>query len=96
VIQTLLAAVVLAVCVLMLARLWLNPAQQARIDGAARRITQAIGRAFVTAYRWPRSRRNAARIADEAIRRAREPHADGTWEGNVYKPKSFKRPHKPH
>jgi hypothetical protein len=95
VIKTLLAIAVLTVCVLLLARLWLSPAQQARIDGAARRTGQALRRGVVSAYRWPRSRRNAARIADEAIRRARE-RRDGTWEGNVYKPKSFKRPHKPH
>jgi hypothetical protein len=40
-------------------------------------------------YRWRASRKTAERVAEEAIRRARE---NGTWEGNVYKPKSFKRP----
>jgi hypothetical protein len=30
------------------------------------------------------------RVADEAIKRARQ--RDGEWDGNVYKPKSFRKP----
>jgi hypothetical protein len=37
-----------------------------------------------------RHRREAARAAEEAIKRARE--RGGEWDGNVYKPKSFRKP----
>jgi hypothetical protein len=37
-----------------------------------------------------RHRREAARVAEEAIKRARE--RGGEWDGNVYKPKSFRKP----
>jgi len=37
-----------------------------------------------------RHRREAARVADEAIERARKHR--GEWEGNVYKPESFRKP----
>ena len=36
-----------------------------------------------------RHRREAMRVADEAIKRARD---RGEWDGNVYKPKSFRKP----
>ena len=39
-------------------------------------------------WHWPRSRRKAQQLADDAIRRARE----GRWEGNVYTPDQFKKP----
>jgi hypothetical protein len=41
-----------------------------------------------------RARRRAAeREAQAAIERARQA---GSWEGNVYRPKSFRGPRKPH
>jgi hypothetical protein len=94
--QTLLAVFVIAVCVLLFARLWLSPRLRAKVDSAARRSFWRVRHDVVHAWRWPASRRKAARIADAAIRRARESRIDGTWDGNVYKPKSFKRPRKPH
>jgi 20S proteasome alpha/beta subunit len=57
-----------------------------------RRAMQASQRTLKSIYHWRTSRKDAARLADEAIRRAK----DGDWEGNVYKPKSFRRPRKPH
>lgn len=101
-IETILASVTLAVCLVLLGRMMLKPRQQQRLDAAVRRAVQACRRSMSSAYRWRSFRKEAARAAEEAIRRARGPgpHAGGSWEGdregNVYKPKSFKRPRKPH
>ncbi|AKJ31544.1 hypothetical protein [Caldimonas brevitalea] len=93
-IEKLLAWGVLAVCVVLLVRLMLGAARRARFDAAVRSGADA-GRRWLRSLRRPgerrRSRAEAERIAEEAIRRAR-----GEWDGNVYRPKSFKRPRKPH
>jgi len=81
-----LAAIVLAVCVLMLVRLLIGARARARVDHALRRSVHAVRAGFVSI----RHRREAARVADEAIERARKPR--GEWEGNVYKPDSFRKP----
>lgn len=102
VIETILASVTLAVCLVLLGRMMLKPRLQQRVDAAVRRAVAACRRSVTSAYRWRSFRREAARAAEEAIRRARGPgpRAGGAWdgdrEGNVYKPKSFKRPRKPH
>jgi hypothetical protein len=99
VIETILASVTLAVCLVLLGRMMLKPRQQQRVDTAVRRVVMACRRSVTSAYRWRSFRREAARAAEEAIRRARGP-GQSAWEGdrdgNVYKPKSFKRPRKPH
>lgn len=101
-IETILASVTLAVCLVLLGRMMLKPRQQQRLDAAVRRTVQACRRSVTSAYRWRSFRKEAARAAEEAIRRARGPgpRTGGSWdgdrEGNVYKPKSFKRPRKPH
>lgn len=101
-IETILASVTLAVCLALLGRMMLKPHLQQRLDTAVRRAVMACRRSVTSAYRWRSFRREAARAAEEAIRRARGagPSARGAWdgdrEGNVYKPKSFKRPRKPH
>jgi hypothetical protein len=97
VLPTLLAGIGIVLCVLLLVRLGLGPRRQARVDAVAKRLFGRMKRAGVQGWRWPGSRRKAARMAEEAIRRARERRSgDGQWDGNVYKPKSFKRPRKPH
>ena len=96
-IEKLLAAVVLAVCVGLLVRLMLGRSRQQRLDAAARRAG-ARGRHGVHAmWHWRSSRKRAERMADEAIKRAASrDRGDGHWDGNVFKPKSFRRPRKPH
>ena len=80
------AAIVLAACVLLLVRLLIGVRWRARIDNALRRAMLALRTAIVSI----RHRREAARVADEAIERARKRR--GEWEGNVYKPDSFRKP----
>jgi hypothetical protein len=93
VIETLLAAFTLAVCVVLFVRLLLGAPRQRRFDAAVRRAFDACRRTAWSVWHWRRVRKAATRTADEAIRRAR----GGTqWDGNVAKPKSFRRPRKPH
>lgn len=81
-----LAALALAVCVALLLRLVIGSRRRARLDAALRRSAAAVRAVTVNL----RHRREAARVAEEAIARARK--RDGEWEGNVYKPKSFRKP----
>lgn len=84
------AALVVAVCVVMLLRLALGPARQQRFDRFFVGLWRTLRAWAIALWRWPRSRRQARELADDAIRRARE----GTWEGNVYTPDQFKKPPK--
>lgn len=80
------AAVVLAACVLLLVRLLIGVRWRARVDNTLRRAMLAVRTGVVSI----RHRREAARVAEEAIERARK--RGGEWEGNVYKPDSFRKP----
>lgn len=84
-IEKVLAGFGVAVCVVMLVRLCLGTHARFRFDQAMR----SVGRLPLLAVHRVRASRGAA----EAIRRAK---AGGEWQGNVYTPKSFKRPRKPH
>jgi hypothetical protein len=42
-------------------------------------------------WHWRSAKRAAAKAAEDAIRRARQKDG-GEWEGNVYKPKAFRKP----
>jgi hypothetical protein len=88
-----LAIVVLVVCLVLMGRLLLGPRRRQRFDAAVRRAGFTIRRRAFLLYHWRASRRSAERVAEETIRRARE---GGSWDGNVYRPKSFKGPRKPH
>lgn len=74
------AAIVLVACVAFGLRLAIGPERIARV------------------LRWRAVRRTAEREARSAIERARRSGspADGNWDGNVYRPKNFRRPKKPH
>ena len=98
-IEKLLAGTAIAVCAILLLGLCLGERRRERLDAglgraarACARAARACRRALLRAWHWPAARRNAARIAAEAIRRAQ---GGVTREGNVYKPKSFRRPRKP-
>ena len=88
-----LAGLTLVICVVLLVRLCLGYPRQQRFDAAVRRAAQACRRTALSVWHWRSSRKEAARAAEEAIERARR---SGEWDGNVYKPKSFRRPRKPH
>ena len=85
--ERILAAITLIVCVLLLVRLAIGARRRARLDAMARRTLHWARGAAMSV----RHRREAARVADEAIERARK-RSDGEWDGNVYKPKSFRKP----
>ncbi|MCM5681546.1 hypothetical protein M8A51_18625 [Schlegelella sp. S2-27] len=87
------AGVVLAICVILLLRMVIGERRRQRLDRVALRIWWACRRRASAVWHWWPTRRKAARATDEAIRRAR---GDGQWDGNVYRPKSFRRPRKPH
>jgi hypothetical protein len=84
--ERVLAAIVLAACAALLVRLLIGARRRARLDAALRRAAHAVQGAVVSV----RHRREAMRVAEEAIKRARQ--RDGEWDGNVYKPKSFRKP----
>ncbi|MEW6706486.1 MAG: hypothetical protein AB1430_16690 [Pseudomonadota bacterium] len=92
-IEKLFAAAVLLACLGALARMALKPRQQQRLDAALQRAWQRV-RGVFRRRREPPARpltqQDAAKAAEEAIRRARE----GQWEGNVFRPRSFRRPKK--
>lgn len=89
-IEKFLAGAVAAVCIVFMIRLLVGAERRARLDAWARVTWLRLKHGWLQLYHWRSSRKSAERLAEEAIRRARD---DGHWEGNVYKPKSFsKRP----
>jgi hypothetical protein len=113
VIEKLLAALVLIVCLVMLGRMMLPARQQQRFDALLRDWRDRL-RGLRHRRPWQRraARQDAARTAEEAIRKARraasrrpngqgghdaeKAEPEGEWDGNVFRPKSFKPPQKPH
>lgn len=87
--EILFPAFIAALCIVFMLRLLVGERLRWRFDSAMRRSWQRIKSAALSVYHWRGSRKDAARVAEEAIQRARD---GGTWEGNVFKPKSFKRP----
>jgi len=94
--EYILAAVVLLLCLTLLVRLLLPPRQRQRMDNRARQGWNTLRRgahAVPAVWHRRRHRKQAASEAEAAIRRARE---GISRDGNVIRPKSFKRPRKPH
>lgn len=95
-IEKVLAAIGLLACTVLLVRMALPSRRRQAFDAWARGAwhgSQRLGRRLV-AWR-PSSRKQAARVAEEAIERARRAGSTER-DGNVYRPKSFKGPRKPH
>lgn len=89
-IEKFLAGAVAALCIVFMLRLLVGARRRAALDAWARLVWLRLKHGALQLYHWRSSRKSAERLAEEAIRRARD---DGHWEGNVYKPKSFsKRP----
>jgi hypothetical protein len=87
VVEKIFAAVVLAVCGLLLVRLVIGARRRHAYDAFWRRLWIGTRVQVQRWWHWPAARRRARRDADAAIRRA----SRGEWDGNVYKPDSFKR-----
>jgi hypothetical protein len=94
VIETLLSAVTVAICTVLLVRLLLRPPARRKLDAFGRMAWHQMGYQLRTLPQLVTRRRQAKRDAAEAIRRAQA----GEWQGNVYTPKAFKdkEPRKPH
>lgn len=97
------AGVILALCVVGMLRLVLPAAKRRSFDVALSNAWFRLRERVRWFYRRRALSRHAAREADAAIRRARgqrpgarERETEGQWSGNVYTPKSFKKPRKPH
>lgn len=98
-IERVFAAIALTVCAVLLVRLVIGERRRWRFDAfvrrmaqAARRIGQRLHRFGLSVWHWRDARRanqRAREAADEAIKRARD---RGEWDGNVYTPKSFRKP----
>jgi hypothetical protein len=93
VLEKIFAATVVAACLVLLLRVFLGSRRRARFDAALARWSRRVGRHADAVFAWPSARRRARREAEAAIRRARE---GGVWDGNVYRPKSFKKGRKIH
>lgn len=103
--HTVLAALGLATCIALAVHMALPYRAQARVDAAVARLGAWMQAQMDKATGWRRRQRQtraAALEAERVIRRAREsaqqgdPRLDGEWDGNVYRPKSFDKPKKPH
>ena len=102
--EPILAAATLVVCLALLLHMALPARQRQRIDAALRRAWR-VGRQRLGRVRHGRAQRQqaaraaetaaetAAEQADEVIRRARRA---AQHDGNVIRPDAFKRPRKPH
>jgi hypothetical protein len=95
-IERVFAAIVLAICAVLLMRVLIGERRRYRFDAAARRVWYALRRTWLSIHRWAVSipkrrtaRRDAERVAQDAIRRASR---RGDWDGNVNTPKSFRKP----
>ena len=87
------AAIVVAGCLVMLLRLGLGARRRHRFDSAITRWSRRTAARLESIFTWNSQRRRARRVADAAIRRARDGASTrgGEWDGNVYRPKSFKK-----
>lgn len=105
--HTVLAAIGLAVCIAMAVHMALPYRLQARVDAGLATVMHwaRLQAARLTGWRQhQRQTRAAALEAERVIRRARESalhdardsRSGGEWDGNVYRPKSFEKPKKPH
>lgn len=96
------AMLVAIVCLVLLVRLTLPERYRWRFDAWAQHAWRAFHDGWHHLWHWRSSRKEAARIAEEAIRRAR---TGVERDGNVLRPKAFKQardsrdsgePRKPH
>lgn len=96
--QNLFAGAVVVVCLALLGHQFLGASRRHRLDTWLARTSRRIEHRLQTAWRWRSTRQFARRETEAAIRRAREQASEdaGEWDGNVYRPKSFRKPRKLH
>lgn len=104
--HNLLAATGLGLCIALAIHMALPDRARARVDALLRRLGSWLQQQMNRLTGWRRRQRQtraAALEAERVIRRARETalrepgeRPAGEWDGNVYRPKSFDKPKKPH
>jgi hypothetical protein len=101
--HTVLAALGLATCIALAVHMALPYRARSAVDAVVARLGAWLRAKLDSAVGWRRRQREARAAALEAqrvIRRARESamntRVEGDWDGNVYRPKSFDKPKKPH
>ncbi|RZJ11594.1 MAG: hypothetical protein EOP39_05910 [Rubrivivax sp.] len=102
--STVLAALGLAICIALAVHMALPYRTRARVNSAITRLGGWAQTQIDRAAGWRRRQRQArfaALEAERVIRRARESaqqngRVEGEWDGNVYRPRSFDKPKKPH
>ena len=92
--QNVIAGTIGIACLALLAHQFLPARHRHRLDQRLARMTRALSAWSRRMLRWPSAHQSARREAEAAIRRARE--KAGEWDGNVYRPKSFRKPRKLH
>jgi hypothetical protein len=93
-VQSLVAGAIGVACLALLAHQFLPARLRHRLDARIGRLARALSARTRRVVRWPSAHQAARREAEAAIRRARE--KAGEWDGNVYRPKSFRKPRKLH
>jgi hypothetical protein len=88
------SALVVAVCAVLLLRVFLGTPRRAKFDAVVLRFGTRLRNRAIGLWHWRRRRAAAARLAREAILRARRMKADK--DGKVIRPEAFKEPRKPH
>lgn len=89
-----LALLTAVVCLVFLVRMAVGARRRHRLDRFAFGLWHGLRRRVLRVAHWRKHRRSAEKAADEAIRRARQGGVER--KGNVYTPKSFNKPRKPH
>lgn len=87
--EKILAILVASVCLVLLVRLVIPERHRWQLDAAARRGWRVFRAWALRVWRWRSQRKQAAELAEEAIRRARN---GVERDGNVLRPKSFRQP----
>ena len=83
----------LAVCLVLLLRLFAGERRRARFDARWHAFRRQMKRRLggVARPETETGHARAERLAREAIERARQRADGGAWDGNVYRPRSFTR-----
>nr|WP_295083313.1 hypothetical protein [uncultured Roseateles sp.] len=92
--NNLLAGLVLLVCLGLAVHMMLSRQRQQRVNQGLRRLAWRCQDLAQRLRQWRRSKaveKSAAAQAAQVIARAKSKKLDGTWEGNVYRPKEFDR-----
>jgi len=95
------AALGLLLCLALAVHMLLRPRQQLWVDARLRRAMWRLRDGWQHLIGWRRRsnlNKSAAAEAEAAIERARKKAEgrEGDWDGNVYRPKQFEKPRKPH